>query len=247
MPAFDQPAPWALSLLLPLLLAGTAYALRLVRGSAVAAGVPLGALVLRLGGPGAFGVLLAFFLLGTILTRVGYQAKERRGVAEGAGGRRGAPHVAANCGLGLLLLITRAAMVGSIDAASGLLWVAYLGSFATAASDTSSSEIGQLLGRHPISLRTFRRVRIGTEGAVSLEGLLAGAAAAFVIALVGRGFGLVDWIGVVAVTSGGFLGNLAESFAGTWGRRALPHGWLNFANTAAGAALAAGLWWAARS
>ena len=38
---------------------------------------------------------------------------------------------------------------------------------------------------------------------------------------------------------GGFIGNFLESLAGTWGRRALPHGWLNFANTAVGAGLAA--------
>jgi uncharacterized protein (TIGR00297 family) len=237
----DQPASWTLSLALPVALALAAWGLRLVRRSAVTAGAPSGILVLRLGGIGAFCVLLGFFLLGTGLTRIGYGIKAARGVAEEAGGRRGASHVAANCGVGLLLLLLRRVLglAGHPGAESGLLWVAFLGSFATAASDTSSSEIGQLLGRHPISLKTLRPVPIGTTGAVSREGLAAGLGAAGAIALLGRGFGLVDWPGVLAVTSGGFIGNLLESLAGTWGRRALPHGWLNFANTAVGAGLAA--------
>jgi hypothetical protein len=60
-----------------------------VRPSAFVAGIPLGALVLWLGGLGGFLVLLAFFLLGTGLTRLGYSVKAARGVAEAAGGRRG--------------------------------------------------------------------------------------------------------------------------------------------------------------
>lgn len=241
MPPLDQPASWPLSLGLPVALALAAWILRLVRRSAVLAGAPLGVLVLALGGIGAFAVLVGFFLLGTALTRFGFASKDARGVAEGSGGRRGASHVAANCGMGFLLLLARAVMgpSGLSPEGAGLFWAAYIGSFATAASDTASSEIGQWLGKHPISLRSFRTVPIGTEGAVSMEGLAGGLAAAAVLALLGRALGLVDWCGFAAVVFGGFLGNVIESLAGTWGRKALPHGWLNFTNTAVGAALAA--------
>jgi len=249
------PAPWTLAIGIPLVMGALAWALRVVRRSAFLAGVPAGVLVLKLGGLAGFLVLTAFFLLGTALTRFGFSAKEARGVAEEAGGRRGASHVLANCGLGLLLLIAGAVfgITGAISRVSAagtdevgatgavLLWAAFVGSFATAASDTSSSEIGQLYGRHPISLRTFRPVPIGTQGAVSLEGLLAGLAAAGIMAGVGRAVGFLDGWGWVAVTAGGFLGNVMESLAGTWGRRFLPHGLLNFTNTAVGATLAAAL------
>jgi uncharacterized protein (TIGR00297 family) len=129
--------------------------------------------------------------------------------------------------------------LGASTAVEAALWAAFAASFATAASDTSSSEIGQLLGRHPVSPRTFRRVPVGTEGAVSVEGLVAGLAASTVIGAVAFALRLVDGGGWVAVALAGFLGNVLESLAGSWGRRALPHGWLNFANTAVGAALAA--------
>jgi uncharacterized protein (TIGR00297 family) len=241
MPMFSSPAPWSWAIGIPAVLALTAWALRVVRRSAVLAGIPLGVLVLRLGGLGAFFILLGFFLLGTALTRFGYATKAARGVAEGSGGRRGASHVVANCGVGLLLLAARGILLhaGVGERWDVLVWAAFVGSFATAASDTGSSEIGQLFGRHPVSLRNFRPVPIGTEGAVSTEGLLAGLCAAAVMALLGRAVGLLDWPGAAAVTAGGFLGNVLESLAGTWGRRVLPHGLLNFANTAVGAALAA--------
>ncbi len=241
IPGFAPPAPWLWAAGIPLVIGLSAWALHFVRRSGVLAGIPLGILVLRLGGVAGFCVLTGFFLLGTLLTRMGYSAKAAKGVAEAAGGRRGASHVAANCGMGLILLVARAiwARQGLSAAGQGIVWAAFTASFATAASDTASSEVGQLLGRHPISLRTFRTVPVGTEGAVSLEGLAGGLGAAMVLALIGRGVGLVDWGGALAVALGGFLGNVLESVAGTWGRRALPHGWLNFANTAIGAALAA--------
>lgn len=251
------PAPWPWVIGLPLGLGGLAWALRWVRRSAFLAGVPFGMLVLWLGGLGGFLVLTAFFLWGTAVTRLGYSAKAAKGVAEAQGGRRGGSHVLANCGTGLIVLAVRAWFAregpgaepgaGLGPALESVLWAAYVGSFAAAASDTSSSEVGQLYGRRTVSLRTLRSVPVGTEGAVSLEGLLGGLVAAAVLGVVGWGVGLLDPLGVLAVTTGGFLGNVIESLAGTWGRRALPHGGLNFANTVVGAILAGALVWALRS
>ncbi len=240
-PPLGPPAGWPWALGVPLAIGLAAWSLRAVRGSAFLAGVPLGIGVMRLGGLAGFAVLLAFFVLGTFLTRLGYAVKEARGVAEAMGGRRGASHVAANCGTGFILLVIRSIAVplGASPAGEAALWAAFAGSFAAAASDTSSSEIGQLLGRHPVSPRTLRPVPVGTEGAVSVEGLLAGLAAAILIGGLAFSLRLVDGSGWVAVALAGFLGNVLESLTGAWGRRTLPHGWLNFANTAVGAALAA--------
>jgi uncharacterized protein (TIGR00297 family) len=240
-PPLGPPAGWLLAAGVPLVLGLAAWGMRLVRRSAVLAGVPLGIVVLRLGGLAGFSVLVGFFLLGTVLTRLGYAVKQARGVAEEMGGRRGARNVAANCGAGVLILVARAIAVriGASPAIEAAFWAAFAGSFAAAASDTASSEVGQLLGRHPVSPRTLRPVRVGTEGAVSVEGLLAGMAASALIGWLAYALRLIDGSGWVAVALAGFLGNLLESLAGSWGRRALPHGWLNFANTVAGAALAA--------
>lgn len=236
----QPPAPWAWAIGVPLVIGGLAWALRMVRRSAFLAGVPAGAIVLYLGGGGGFIVLFWFFLLGTLLTRLGYSVKESRGVAEAQGGRRGAAHVAANCGVGLLVLALRAILQGgpAPGPADPFWWAAFAGSFATAASDTASSEIGQLWGRRTVLLPSLRPVPVGTQGAVSLEGLAGGLGASVAIAGGAAAAGLIDVRGLVAVALAGFGGNLLESLAGSWGRRALPHGLLNFANTVAGAVLA---------
>ena len=103
-PVMDPPAPVPLALGLPVALSLVALLLGWVRRSALVAGIPLGALVLWLGGLGGFLILVGFFLLGTTLTRLGYGAKEAKGVAEEQGGRRGSAHVVANCTSGLLVL-----------------------------------------------------------------------------------------------------------------------------------------------
>jgi len=50
-----------------------------------------------------------------------------------------------------------------------------IAALATATADTTASEIGQLVGRRAFLPLTLRRVPVGTEGAISLEGTLAGA------------------------------------------------------------------------
>ena len=63
--------------------------------------------------------------------------------------------------------------------------LAFAGAFATAAADTASSEIGKLWGRRTFLITTLRPVPRGTEGAVSLEGTLAGVAASALVAALG--------------------------------------------------------------
>lgn len=57
-----------------------------------------------------------------------------------------------------------------------------MASFCSKAADTVSSEIGKAYGSQAYLVSTFRRVPRGTEGAVSLEGSLAGLAAVIGIA-----------------------------------------------------------------
>jgi uncharacterized protein (TIGR00297 family) len=168
------------------------------------------------------------FLVGTALTRWRYASKEGLGVAEAKGGARGVSHALANAGV---------AAVGAAVAwvtGSPLGAVAFAGALATAAMDTAGSEVGPVLGKRTISLRDFRPVPPGTEGAISLEGTLAGIAVAVAIGIGGRLFVLYPGSAVAAVVAGAVLGNLYEGIAGS--RRWLSHAWLNTTNTLVGAA-----------
>ena len=120
-----------------------------------------------------------------------------------------------------------------------LLAVAYAAAVAAAAADTCSSEIGKAYGRRTFLITNLRPAVPGTEGAVSLEGTMAGVVGSAVVAAFGAGLGLYDGPLALVVALAGLLGSLAESVLGTVAEK---RGWLdndllNAVNTAIGAAL----------
>jgi uncharacterized protein (TIGR00297 family) len=215
-----------------------ARVLRLVSRSGMFGGWVLGTLVYAAVGWRGFLTLLAFFALATAATRFGHARKAAAGIAQEGGGRRGAKHALANCSVGVWLSLCAAATVFSPDESA--LWkIALVASFATALFDTLGTEIGQALGRTPVLLTRWRVVAPGTEGAVSLEGTAAGAAGALLLAGFAWLVGLVPGAGVAAVFCGALGGAVLESLLGEWlPREQVDNEFLNFVNTAVGAAIA---------
>ncbi|HKO57206.1 MAG TPA: DUF92 domain-containing protein [Thermoanaerobaculia bacterium] len=241
-------------------LAVLGYAARSVDVSGMLGGWLLGAVIVAFGSWQLYLALLVFFVLGTVTTKLGYRRKAARGLAQEKGGRRGFSHAFANTGVSAML-----AVAGTMLPNGESLWLAAIAAFATAAADTTASEVGQLLagpsppaplpaprgegGRRPGEGRrrtflplTLRPVPPGTEGAVSVEGTLAGIVAAFLVAAIATFalFHRLDPRIVGMLTISGFLGSYIESIAGSWNRqreRPVPNGVLNFFNTAVGAAV----------
>ena len=98
---------------------------------------------------------------------------------------------------------------------------------------------------------SFRRVEPGTEGAISVEGTLAGIIAGAIVAMAGTTMTSLVWPVpyrtrmMVLLTVCAFVGSYLESIAGSWNRRAgspVPNGVLNFFNTTAGALLLLFAW-----
>jgi uncharacterized protein (TIGR00297 family) len=230
---------WLEAVLLNLLFAGLAWGLRMVDGRGAGAGF-LVATALYLGfGFRGWLLLLAFLLLGSLGTRWGYREKQRLGVAEEKGGRRGWVSVLSK---------------GGVPAACGLLAVALhqpegfavavAGALASAAFDTVSSELGPLYGRRAVCLWPPRRVVPGTEGAISFEGTALGLAAAIAVGLLGWGGGLLTFPALWMVVGAALVSNLIESLAGSTLEQNgyLAKGWINLGNCGIGAWLAS---WAA--
>jgi uncharacterized protein (TIGR00297 family) len=206
-------------------------------GTAITAGLGLPGLALMIG----------FFVIGSVATKVGYARKAARGIAQEKGGARGWRNAWANGGVAAFLAVLagtygvtlREPPGGGLPASWPLLAIAYAAAVATAAADTCSSEIGKAYGRRTFLITTFRPVPPGTEGAVSLEGTAAGLAGAMLVASLGAATGIYPWAASAVVALAGLLGSLAESFIGTVAER---RGWLdndllNALNTAIGAAL----------
>jgi uncharacterized protein (TIGR00297 family) len=220
-------------------LAVTAYAGRAVDRSGALYGFCLGVAIYACSGWRGFSALLLFFVLGTACTKIGYAKKEMLGIAQAKGGRRGAKHALANAGAGVLFAFL--AIATPYHMAFTLALVA---AFATAAADTVSSEIGQAYGRTAYLVTTMKHVPPGTEGAVSLEGTLAGIAASTVPAAVAAATSLITWPGAAAVVAAALIGTTVESFLGATLERinAIDNEVVNFANTLVGGLAAMGIW-----
>lgn len=168
------------------LLAIVGFVAKTVNWSGFIGGAALGSALIIFGGWQLYLVLLAFFVIGSGATKLGIRSKAKMGLAQEGGGRRGFSHAFANAGTATILAFLIATT--ALDAPA--LWLAAVASLATAAADTVGSEIGQLIGRRPFMPLTFKRAEPGTEGAISLEGTLAGSVAALGMGI----FGAVMWI-----------------------------------------------------
>ena len=184
-------------------------------------------------------LLLAFFVIGTGATRLGFRRKESLGLAETRRGRRGARNAIANMGVA-----AACALLAVLTPLRELFVLAFAGAFAAATADTLESEIGQLWGGRPRLMTTWRPVPAGTDGGVSAVGTLAGAAGALVLAGLGWAVGFYNARGFVAVAMAGFFATIIESLLGATLERAglLNNEAVNTLNTLAGALLAVAIW-----
>ncbi len=178
------------------------------------------------------------------VTRIGMAQKEAEGIAEKRSGARGAENVwgsaftAALCALGIGIINWQ----GSETVfPSSLLILGYVASFCTKLSDTCASEVGKAYGKRTFLITTLQPVPRGTEGAVSLEGTLAGIFASVVLAMLGWGVGLIDLWGILWCVLAAFIATNLESVIGAtlqsrW--QWLTNELVNVLNTLIGAATA---------
>jgi uncharacterized protein (TIGR00297 family) len=198
----------------------------IVIGTAITVGLGLPALAL----------MIAFFVVGSLATRLGYARKAARGIAQERGGARGWRHAWANGGVPAFLALMAGLAASPLR---DLLVLAYAAAVATAAADTCSSEVGKAYGRRTFLVTSLKPVPPGTEGAISLEGTLGGLLGALLVAGTGAFLGLLTPATAALVAFAGLLGSLAESLIGTVAEK---RGWLdnnllNALNTAIGAVL----------
>ena len=155
--------------------------------------------------------VVAYLSLGTLVTKIGFQNKQSRGLAEPRGGQRGPENVWGSAAVGAFLAL----LIGAGVEPRALLMVGFAASFAAKLADTFGSEIGKRFGRTTVLITSLRPVPPGTEGAISLEGTLASAVGSIVMTLVMLALQLLpSWplAGLVMVV--GLLATLAESLLG---------------------------------
>jgi uncharacterized protein (TIGR00297 family) len=182
----------------------------LTRSGSLAAAL-LGGLIFGLGGLRWAALLLLFFITSSGLSH--FSGRQKAVLAEkfSKGSQRDWGQVAANGGLGALLVIAHTLWAGQ-----DWIWVAFAGGMAAVNADTWATELGVLSRTPPRLITTGKAVERGTSGGVSLAGTLAALGGAAVIGLAAgwlwplTGF----WVTLLVVSLGGLAGSMFDSWLG---------------------------------
>ena len=152
-----------------------------------------------------------YLLLGTLVTKIGYKNKASRGIAESRGGKRGPENVWGSAATGCSLALLSCFWPDYLT----LFMVGFASSFTAKLSDTFSSEIGKRFGKSTFLITTLKPVLPGTEGAISIEGSVAGLFGSLIMTLVMINFSIISGISVaLIVLLSGFLATILESYIG---------------------------------
>lgn len=196
-----------------------------------------------------FVIAMAVFLaLSAVVTRVGIEYKKAIGVYQKY---RGIKNVIANGAAPLIFAFLFYFYSKTSVLNSSFMLVAFVASVAAITADKFSSEIG-VFGGTPRMIFTFKKVKRGTSGGVTILGLIAGLLGAFLISLLGL---LVQpWLGifhsvfattffsgvyatrsVISIIVGGYLGNIADTVLGYYEEKGIGNKFTtNFFCSAAG-------------
>ena len=180
-------------------------------------------------GVGWIGIALmsTFFLLGTLTTSWKKKYKQALGLAQEKG-RRNTGQVLANGGAGGLLGLLAVYFPENSD----LFVLMMAAAFSSATADTVSSELGSVYGTRFYEILNLKKGQRGSDGVISVEGLLFGLGSSILIAAVygitGSRVQHISWI-ILA----GTIGNLADSYLGATLERkgAIGNNTVNFLNT----------------
>nr|WKR37741.1 vitamin E 6-1 [Plukenetia volubilis] len=194
--------------------------------SGIFAAFLLGTLTWRAFGPSGFLLVASYFVIGTAATKVKMAQKEAQGVAEKRKGRRGPGSVIGSSAAGCVCAFLSIYGVGG-EAFSRIWELGFVASFCTKLGDTVSSEIGKAYGKITYLVTTFKVVPRGTEGAVSVEGTLAGLLASILLASIGCILGEIRPPEAVICVIASQIANFGESLIGATFQEKEGFQWLN--------------------
>ncbi len=205
--------PWAIALLLNSGLAIVAVLApkKLLTPAGLFHAWVLGVLIWGILGWQGYAVVMFYFLVGSGATQIGLAQKEAAGIAEKRSGARGPENVWGSALTGTLCAL---ATLVAPPAYREFLLLGYVASLSTKLSDTCASEVGKAYGQRTFLITTLQPVPRGTEGAISLEGTLAGVVGSLAIALVGWGVGLISLWGIGWCVLAAFIATNLESLIG---------------------------------
>ncbi len=199
--------------LLSLAISAVAYQGRSLSRSGVLGAILVGTITFGLGGWRWGLLLIAFFVLASLLSH--HRRGQKQALAEkfAKGHRRDLGQVLANGGLGALLATLH------FLRPNDLIFSAFLGSMAAVSADTWATELGVLSPSPPRLITTGKVVPTGTSGGVTLWGIMASIAGALTMGgvawlLLALGSAATSVSILLLASSSGLLGSLFDSLLG---------------------------------
>lgn len=200
-------------LVVSIAIAGFSIKYRALDTKGLAAAFFLGLVIVLFLGFKSFLILLFFFIIASVSTKIGYERKEKRGKAQKI---RSMENVLAN---GMLPAI--AAFLAGVFSANQEIFQAfmlcYIATICEAIGDTLSNELGQLSPEKPRLITNFKKVEPGENGAISLFGTFIAITSIIITALLSYYLAIInaDFRNfMLAVIISASLGNIADSFLG---------------------------------
>ena len=198
-----------IGLVLAMGMAFVSYKLHFLNASGSVSTFILAALVFGIGGWIWTIPILLFFILSSLLSKMGKKTKHQFSLMFEKSSCRDAGQVMANGG------IAGSMVIGSVLLPHPFWFLGYLSALAAVTADTWATELGVFSPVRPISIKTWKSVAPGTSGGITIAGTLAGLTGAFLIGISGvflkQSFSLktAGWIAMAGV-----LGSLVDSLLG---------------------------------
>jgi uncharacterized protein (TIGR00297 family) len=199
---------------LALIVALASYRIRFLSASGSAGTFVLAACIFGIGGWSWAIPMLFFFILSSILSKIGKTYKAQFELVFEKTSQRDIAQVMANGGLAGCMIIFYAFYTAAI------WYYLYLGAIAAVNADTWATEIGIFSKIQPRLIANFKQVPHGTSGGITGLGLFSTLIGSISISLIGSlvapaefhysFFGTIFWI----ITLGGFVASLIDSLLG---------------------------------
>ena len=205
---------FSIGMVLAILVAYVSFRLRFLSASGAVSVFLLGSIIFGIGGWTFSVPILMFFVLSSLLSKIGKKQKRLLASVIEKTGCRDVWQVLANGGVaGIFVLLW---YFFPLD----VWYILYLGALAAVTADTWGTEIGVLSKGIPRSILTFQTVSVGTSGGLSIAGTIGSAMGSLVLAGVGVLFSPHSSPRIMGVSEffivlfAGFAGSLIDSFLG---------------------------------
>ncbi len=221
-----SPYGWISVCIVLFLFAAFSYRKQSLDAKGASIGFVVGLLSYYFGGIYSLLVMLVFFVVADSCTRIARKKLGERSEKRTTG------NILGNSGAAIIAL--------ALGQWAGFAQIAFSGAMATALSDTVSSEIGMLSKKKPRLITSLKReVEMGTDGGVTMLGIVSGAVGALVIGVIYyAAFGNPLMAGII--TFAGFMGCIMDSVLGAALERrgVLTNTYVNFFASLTGAIIA---------